>query len=81
MYGTIMGFHLYLGVVDTIKLSDFILKFDMCCDMQWMGNLQLFTFFIAWKNLCQDLKRTPMNDCHEFRCAIKVIYVICDVCK
>jgi hypothetical protein len=32
-------------------------------------------------NIFQDLKRPPMNDHHEFRCAIKVIYVICDVCK
>jgi len=69
------------GVVDTIKLNDFIENFDMCCDMQWMDNLQLFTFFIAWKALFQHLKKTPMNDCHEFRCAIKVIYVICDMCK
>jgi hypothetical protein len=37
-----------------------------------MHNPQLFTHFIAWKNLFKHLKRPPKNNYHKFRCADEV---------
>jgi hypothetical protein len=33
IYVTTKGLHLYLGMVDTLKLNDLINKFDRFCDM------------------------------------------------
>jgi hypothetical protein len=51
MYGNTRGTRLYLKVVDTIELNDFIQEFDNWCDIQYMQNPQLFIPFMIWKGL------------------------------
>jgi len=47
MYGKTRETHLYLKVVDTIELDDFIQEFDNWCDTQYVQNPQLFTPFMV----------------------------------
>ncbi len=57
----------YLGAVGTIELEDFIQEFDSWCDMQMLRNARLFSPFLVWKGLFQDLEGPPMDDYHEFQ--------------
>jgi hypothetical protein len=66
MYGASKGPHRFLGVVDTIKLNDFIREFDTWSDMQQLWNSHKFTPFLTWKGLFQYLEGPPMDDYHEF---------------
>ncbi len=56
----------YSGAIGTIKLNDFIQKFNIWCDMQQLRNPHLLTPFLTWKGLFQHLEGPPMDDYHEF---------------
>ncbi|OAE21045.1 hypothetical protein AXG93_606s1310 [Marchantia polymorpha subsp. ruderalis] len=51
IYMAMKGLRRYYGAVGTIELDDFIQEFDTWCDMQFLRNPTLFTFFFAWKRL------------------------------
>ncbi len=55
-----------LEVVGTIKLDDFIQKFNTWCDTYWLRNPHMFILFLTWKGLFQHFKGPPMDDDHEF---------------
>lgn len=38
-----------------------------------MCNPQLFTYFMAWKWLFQDLEMSLMDDYHKFKCAHEIL--------
>ncbi len=65
-FGAMKGPRRYSGAIGTIELKDFIQQFDSWCDMQMLHNVKLFSPFLAWKGLFQQLEGPPMDDYHEF---------------